>query len=107
MPAFERNQVMRIRPMITALALLALLAAIIRVVPVRADDQPPSSATPSASPVVQPTPIPIPLSPSLAFANLWARTDDPRVRGNRPYLWGPRSIIPIITEPLKGAPKDT
>lgn len=95
---------MRLRIFVAILAILSLLLAASRVVPASADDGPTSGATPAVSPTARPTPTPTPLPPTLAFQYLWARTDDPRVRGDRPYIWGPRSIIPIISEPLAGAP---
>ena len=37
---------------------------------------------------------------------VWERTDSPQVRGNRPFVWGPQPILPIIEEPLAGLPGD-
>jgi len=89
----------RTKPL-AVLAILTVIALLIATLysPRAAADEPMTAATPA-------TKAPdIPLSPGEAFRLLWARTDDPQVRGSRPYIWGPSSLIPLIDEPLTGAP---
>lgn len=38
------------------------------------------------------------------FTNVWARTDGPQVRGDRSFIWGPAPVVPVVEEPLAGAP---
>ena len=38
------------------------------------------------------------------FQAVWERTDSPQVRGDRPFVWGPRPILPTFDEPLAGVP---
>lgn len=38
------------------------------------------------------------------FGKVWSRTDSDQVRGARTFLWGPQPLLPVIDEPLAGAP---
>ena len=68
------------------LALLALLGLLLAAMPV--------SAAAAPSDVI----------PNIQV--VWARTDSPQARGDRPFVWGPQPVLPAFDEPLAGLPGD-